>query len=298
MKKYTSPPLSTQEIIHLLEQRGLIIQDFSVAKDFLTHVSYFRFANYLRPFEKEPQQHLYKPNTSFEEVQSLYYFDEQLRHLLFGVIQKIEISLRSQIINTFSLKYGSLWFMDASLTLDRHKFISNLNVIEKELLLSKDDFIQSHYTKYGSRSYPPAWKVIELTTFGNLIKLYANFSDTSVKKDIAHTYHLPHHKVLESWNSSVNLLRNICAHHGRVWNRVLTATPQIPHTLSDKWIHSFTLSNRLYTILCCMIYWINVIDVRNHFVRDLQVLFTTYPNVDIKAMGFPTDWQSEPLWSI
>lgn len=294
---YTKLPLDTPDIIDTLKARGLTIDNENRAMEFLSHVSYFRFATYLRPMEDASQTHHYKPIASFEKAVMLYEFDAHLRQLLFTAIQQIEISLRSKIINKFSLKHGAMWFLDSSLATDKHKFVENLNTLERELQRSKDDFIKEHFEKYSSNGYPPAWKLIELTSFGCLTKLYFNFSDTVVKKKIAREYGVPQHEILESWMKSINALRNACAHHGRVWNRVMPMMPQLPTTLKNDWLINTNIArNRLYAILCCIIYWLNAITPHNTLAKDFSNLLVAYPTVDPVAMGFPQNWQSEPLW--
>ncbi|MBQ8192262.1 MAG: Abi family protein [Bacteroidaceae bacterium] len=296
---YTKLPLDTPDIIGTLKERGLRIADETQAVEFLNHVSYFRFATYLRPMEDDTSIHHYRPTASFEKAVMLYEFDAQLRHLLFSAIQQIEVSLRSKVINKFSLSHGAMWFLDSSLAIDKHKFVENLSTLERELQRSKEDFIKEHFAKYNSGGYPPAWKLIELTSFGSLTKLYFNFSDTAVKKKIAREYGVPQHEILESWMKSVNALRNACAHHGRVWNRVMAIKPQLPTKLKNTWITDTTIArNRLYAILCCMIYWLNSIAPNNTLAKDFEILLEAYPDVDTRVMGFPKDWENEPLWRV
>lgn len=87
--------------------------------------------------EADTKLHIYKETATFDKARSLYEFDMKLWELLFSAIQQIEISLRSKIINKFSLKYGPMWFLEESLTIDKHKYIENLNTIKRELERSK-----------------------------------------------------------------------------------------------------------------------------------------------------------------
>ena len=164
----------------------------------------------------------------------LYRFDAELRNLLFSAIQLIEISLRAKIINRFSLAHGAFWFIDPTMAIDQHKYSDNLNTLERELARSKDDFIQEHFVKYGHDKFPPTWKLLDLTSFGTLTKLYFNFADRRVKKQIARSYGVPQHEILESWMKAVNTLRNACAHHNRIWNRIMPVMPQIPTNHPEK----------------------------------------------------------------
>ena len=95
---------------------------------------------------------------------------------------------------------------------------------------------------------------------------------------------------------SINALRNSCAHHSRIWNRVMAVKPQLPNCLKNDWLNNTSVApNRLYAILCCMIYWLNAISSDNTLAMDFKKLLDAYPNVDTRAMGFPEDWKDEPL---
>jgi len=292
---YTNTPLDTSDIIIQLKNRGLMISDESFAADFLEHVSYFRFAAYLRPMEID-KAHNYKPGASFDNAVKLYRFDTELRHLIFFAIQRIEISLRAKIINKFAINHGAMWFLRPELTNDKHNFTDNLSTLERELKRSKEDFIKEHISKYGQDEYPPVWTLLELASFGCLTKLYFNFSDTKTKKAIARQYSVPQHEILESWMKALNALRNTCAHHGRVWNRTMPVMPQLPAKLANDWILTKPAPNKLCATLSCMVYWLDAIDYSNSFVSDFKALISRYPNVDTAAMGFPSGWENEPLW--
>lgn len=188
--------------------------------------------------------------------------------------------------------------MDMGLADSEKKFLDNLNSLVREVGRSKEDFIKEHFLKYDKPEMPPAWKTLELATFGTLSKLYYNFSDKKVKKLVAREFNLPNHEVLESWMRSVAALRNYCAHHSRLWNRYLNATPMLSVRLRGPWIVdvSHLDSNRLYAVLCVIAYWLDSMGYKQEFEDALKFLFLKYPNIDIAAMGFPEHWQDELLW--
>lgn len=264
---------------------------------FLSNVSYFRFIQYLRPMEANKTTHTFKANSKFEDAVKLYEFDIELRTLLFKAIQQIEISLRTKIIHNFSIAHGAFWFFDTNLADDEHKFIENINSLDRELNRSKEDFIKEHKAKYNKPYYPPAWKTLELATLGTLSKLYYNFNNNRIKKQIAREFNLPQHEVLESWLRSITVLRNCCAHHSRLWNKKLPNAPQINITLRGDWIDTTNvINNKLYAILSCLLYWLNSINCGEVFKNDFKKLLSLYPQIDIKAMGFPKDLNTQPLW--
>lgn len=294
---YTKLPISIADQIALLKSRGLIFADETYASQILENISYYRFAAYLRPMESDKDSHTLRAGATFENVVSLYNFDSKLRILVFDAIQKIEISLRSKMIHQFSLEHGAFWFFDESCFTDKHRFVDSMNVLEKELCRSKDDFIKDHISKYGKTEYPPAWKTLELATFGTMSKLFANFSDTKLKKKIARSYGIPQHEILESWTAAIGPLRNSCAHHGRLWNRKFPITPLLPSRMRQPWITDFSVpNNKLYAVLCCVAYMLKSIDPNNPFADNLKNLIDSTPIVSVHAMGFPNTWKNEALW--
>lgn len=294
---YTKPALSIPDQTSMLKSRGLIITDDAWAEKILEDISYFRIVAYLRPMELDHTTHQFKPGATLEKAYQLYDFDKKLRLLVFNAIQTIEISLRSRVIHHFSLGTTPFWFFDESLCNDKHNFLDNMVALEREQNRSKEDFIKEHKVKYGADSFPPAWKILELASFGCLTKLFFNFNSTRIKKHIARSYGVPQHEILESWMKNLCAIRNICAHHGRLWNRVIPVKPLLPRRVQSTWISNTVVSQtRLYAGLCCMLYWLNAIDSSNTFAQELKDLLKTHPDVDVTAMGFPASWQTEPLW--
>ena len=295
LMEYIKPALSITDQLTALQLRGLTIPDLVGAEQFLNNVSYFRFAAYLRIFEQS--DHTFRSGSTFEQVSTLYTFDVELRKLLFGAIQRIEIALRSRVIHQFSLAHGPFWFLDASLAIDKLKFARNLESLQRELERTKEEFIKEHTEKYGTTSFPPAWKMLELTSFGCLTKLYMNFNDTPIKKRIARGFGVEKTEALESWMRALNALRNACAHHARVWNRNMPMRPQLPPIMRNEWVDvNGIVPTCPYAIFCCIAYWLDGIDPQNTFAIDIKALLSKFPMVNPSAMGFPKTWQDEPLW--
>lgn len=172
-----------------------------------------------------------------------------------------------------------------------------MNSIDRELQRSKEDFIKEHRRNYDKPIFPPAWKTLELASFGTLSKLYYNFSDKKLKKRVARQFNLPQHEVLESWMRSVTVLRNCCAHHSRLWNRYLSNAPQMNASLRGAWVNIDGVdANKVYAIACCIAYWLDSMGYGLDFKDEFKSLLASYPQVDPAAMGFPENWISEPLW--
>ena len=296
--KYNKQPIALSQQLKLLEQRGLIIQNEETALCQLQSISYFRLASYWHSMEvPNTDKHQFLPNSNFDDVIELYQFDKKLRTLVFTSIQDVEIALRTRIIQYFSLKYGAFWFMDAGLFKKESIFVTCLENIKKEVNRSNEDFLKEHFKKYDEPSLPPVWKTVEVISFGTLSKLYCNFNDTDVKKQIARSFGLPQYRYLESWMKCASVLRNYCAHHARLWNRRFPIMPQLPKKLPLKWIDTSHIRPiKLYAQLCYLAYLEQSINPNSHFKNGIKTLLPNSPQATLKAMGFPVNWREESLW--
>jgi abortive infection bacteriophage resistance protein len=296
--QFNKPVLTISQQISQLKNRGLQINDEARAEHFLLNISYYRLAGYWWPLQSDKINHIFKPGSQFETVVDLYNFDRAFRLLLFDAIERIEIGFRTRLIYQLSLGYGPWWFENATLFKNQQHFVDMLKLIDNELLHSREVFIQEHKFKYTSPQRPPAWKTIETLSFGHLSKLYSNLLNSITEKDeIAKSLDVPNAHFLESWLQAISLLRNLCAHHSRVWNKNLPKPPRLPNRLPKAWLNQLPDGvNKVYAPLCCIRYMLGTIHPNTGFTQHLQDLFTHYPTVDSSALGFPNTWNQEPLW--
>ncbi len=145
---YDKKALSIEDQIRQLRERGLTIADEALAEHYLAHVSYYRLAGYWWPMQSDKATHKFKENSKFEDVVALYNFDRELRILLFDVIEKIEISLRTKLIYHLSHEFDPWWFQNINIFQDSGALIETLACIKEEVDRSKDIFIKEHKKKY------------------------------------------------------------------------------------------------------------------------------------------------------
>jgi len=298
---YSKPAITISEQIDQLKSRGLEITVEDNAEYVLSNISYYRLAGYWWPMQADKEQHLFKPNSRFSDVLALYNFDAELRILLFDVIEKIEISLRTKLIYHLSLEFDPWWFQNTNLFHSPPELIKTLSSLEEEIERSKDIFIKEHKKKYKEDPrFPPAWKSLEMTSFGSLSKLYGNLKNNIKSKEtIAREFGTINHTFLPSWLQSIAQIRNYCAHHSRLWNKNLPGRPKLFSSPPNAWIdelpkeHEFQM---LYLHLCCMKYLLNTIQPNNSFSEKLNSLLVKYPSIDMNALGMKPNWQESKLW--
>jgi len=294
--KYSKPPLSIDEQIKLLESRGLIISDKTEAKRYLSNISYYRLSAYMYPF-KDLATDKFDGKITFEEIIDLYFFDKELRLLIFDAIESIEVTFRTQLIYFPSMEKGAFWFEDKTNFRNENLWLSHIKELDDKVDHSDETFINHFFSKYDEET-PPAWMVFEVLSFGLLSKFYQNIKDSlKFKKEISRHFGIPQPIVLQSWMRSINYVRNICAHHSRLWNKVLTNKPLIPRNPPTIWISEKKPDNsKLYYFLCCLVYLLKQVKSDTDFVQKLERLFTKYPQISKDAMGFPKNWKDEKLW--
>lgn len=136
-------------------------------------------------------------------------FDKKLRLLLFNELEKIEVAVRSAIVNIGSFITGNpFWMTDSANFVNSSKFQKTVNLINQELYKSKEDFI-IHFKKTYSDPYPPAWIISEVLPFGIITNIYNNIKDKKIKKKISQSFGLQI-APFASWLTIVTLTRNTC----------------------------------------------------------------------------------------
>ncbi len=294
MEKYNKPPLSYDKQLNLLASRGLIFADRLKAEKFLSQVNYYRFSAYCLPFELK--RHQFHSGITFERIQQLYEFDRRLRFLIDEALEVIEISVRSAISYYLACKYGAFVHEDAKNFFDKSKHAEWITKIHDETTRSKETFIEHYAKKYDGFPQLPLWMAIEVISFGALSQLYHNLlRDDQISLAKVAGYHST---VLSSWLHTFTYIRNMCAHHSRIWNRELSIAMVVPkqgswHDINTKRVGSvvFAINNFLSKLPIEQ-------RIRNEWHAEMNTLLNQPVNIPkfYEVMGFRDNWKDSPLW--
>lgn len=296
--KYLKPPVLIKDQIEILKKRGLTFENESRAEHYLSNISYYRLRAYTYPFQDNTDpNHPFVVDVSFEQIINLYVFDRQLRLLIFDAIEKIEIALRTQVIYQFSINHGAFWHTNPSLYRNGLRFAKQLTSLQEEIDRSSETFIDHYKNTYTSPSQPPCWMSLEVASMGLLSQIFQNLKISSEKKAIAKHFGIPDVFTFENWIFCFCNLRNICAHHGRVWNRRLVKIT-LPYNTSSLYISDLKVyPNKLYATISSLQYVINTISPGSNFKQRLKAIMSDCPLKQEKEMGFPVDWEKDPFWN-
>lgn len=210
--------------VALLSQRGLVVQDAASAERFLSHLNYYRFSGYCLAFES--QRHQFVANTTFEQIVEAYEFDLELRDLLTEALEVVEVDFRTAVAYFFGQTHGPFGHIQPQTFHVQMKHTDWLERLRKEARRSSELFVSHFRQTYSEFPDLPIWMATEVMSFGALSQMV----DLMRKKDqtsIAHRYGLQPH-VLISWMHHLVYVRNICAHHSRVWDRIWAIKPLLP----------------------------------------------------------------------
>ncbi|MDD6494340.1 MAG: Abi family protein [Bacteroidales bacterium] len=291
---YTDSSLSVDDQIALLKSRGLAFWNEYNARHILQNVSMFRMKGYLYPLQSDKVNHIYKPNATFEQALEMYRFDSSLRRLLFKRIEQIEVSIRTKFSEIMANATDHFWYTVPGNFNNPHNHSGLLNSIQRELSRSDDDQIVGFFSSYTNQ-WPPSWMAMEVSSFGTLSLLYKCVNAGTCKRNISNYYGL-RDTVFESWIHSLVYVRNICGHHSRLWNRNLRIQPVTPRRCSHPFITQPARTDRVYYVMCIIRYLLNVIEPGNNFTSQINWLFIHYPSINKRALYFPNNWETEPLW--
>ena len=296
---YDKKPISIAQQIELLKARGLTIHDEGKAASYLANISYYRLRAYTYPFQDNKNtSHPFNLEISFEDIINLYVFDRQFRLLVLDAIEKIEISMRTQVIYHWALAHGSHWHLDGSLFRSSVQFAKDYTRLQQEIDRSVETFIKHYKKKYSDPQEPPCWMSLEVSSFGLLSLIFKNLKLGPEKKAVTKYYGINDVGIMENWMHALSNIRNVCAHHGRLWNRRLTAHIILPNYTAKSFILNKDIyPYKIYAGLCCIKYILDIISPGHSFSAKLRAIMNRCPLAQEKEMGFPEDWQQEKFWN-
>ena len=295
--------MTLDEQVARLKQRGLVFDDESEAIAYLFNISYYRLRAYTYPFQEngEGVEHNFtRKDIHFKDIIDLYCFDRRLRSLIFNAIEKIEVAVRTKIIQIYAEStHNSHWYDNESLY--RFDYEDLMKHIEADVNRSNEDFIKHYNSKYNNPPMPPSWMALEVVSFATLSRLFKSLKSDSHKKYITEQFGLKKVAILENWLHAISNLRNCCAHHSRVWNRRFMVSVILPYDTLYPFMDRMTIkqihTNKLFAVLSCVVYILVIISPGSYFKRNLKELLKFDCRLlDLKDMGFPKYWQSLSVW--
>ena len=302
------PFRTIDEQIDILRSRGMVIDNIEAAQKALESISYYRLSGYSYPFrqydkESRTRSDQFSPKTNLEQVLALYRFDERLRTTTFQELSRIEVGLRALIGYTLGKDHPYLHLASSRLgpsgfdKENKHetkKYRKWIYSYEISLKRSQEDFIRHYRDEYNGKL--PIWVAVHILEWGQLAMLF-KMAPIHCQDSIADSLHLTRPQV-NSWLENLRILRNICAHQGRLFNRTLRQV-KLPEDAEILGIRELSpKKNKCFDQLTLIQYLTRTMGLGDG--TALPSVLATFPATDIvplRATGTPDNWQSLPLWA-
>ncbi len=298
---FAKPSLTLDQQVAHLRAKGMDVPDEAVAQYWLRHVSYYRLSAYWLYFEHPKAQpgSRFRDGTSFDRVTALYDFDRELRRLVMRGSEHVEVALRGSWAYQLARMGDGHSYLKKGLYRDVREFASSRSRLQQAVVRSAETYIVHYRNTYTAPKLPPVWMVAEMMSFGQLSRWYSNLSDRALRNRIALALGLPE-TVLVPLVRHVADIRNICAHHGRLWNRGFLLPPKLAQKPQDLAASLDLLATqapaKLYNGLVMIAHVVRTVAPLSSWRADLRQHLLTHPENDLSAMGFPNDWKGLPLW--
>lgn len=297
---YKKEHKSFEEQLELLKKRNLIISNEKYVLTKLQHINYYRLSAYFLPFQhpkNSENKNKFLPNTTFEDIIKLYYFDTELRKIIFEAIEVIEIYLRTQIAYYHSKSYDAFGYLDIkNLRENKQTEFNELHQdILKEKERSKEVFIRHFRNKYKTNDLP-IWTVVEIISFGSLSKLFMILQEKEQNEVISCMGGI-NKVVFFKWFKALSSVRNACAHHSRLWNKTLGVSFEVPRN-NEVFKDLENSKNKIFFALSVIEYILTCIgEDEIEFKTKIKVLLKKYQQINLEKMGFIENWENNPIWS-
>lgn len=284
--------------IHRLWNKGLIIDNRGDAESALKTIGYYRLLIYMRHFQSNTAPRNFLPRSKFSSIVALYNFDREIRLLTLNAIEKLEVALRTAIINPLAELHTPHWYLDTSHFDGEIKFHGVLGKIiqgaGKEGHTKRGLAMIHYYNKYHAPVLPPIWLVCEKLTFGALSHFFAALRIDRRKIVGRYIWSYPEN-LLVSWFHALTNLRNICAHQDRLWNNPITAFPPEAHKTYSA---DFTAPTSFYSRAVVIQLLMRELGLNGWWRDSLLALLASCAHVDPRMhLGFPRGWEARPAWA-
>jgi abortive infection bacteriophage resistance protein len=315
MTAQVKPWKSIDDQVEILRSRGLQIEDCDRAKRYLRRLGYYRLSGYWYPFRQfreadngqtsELRRDDFIAGSRFGDLISLYVFDKKLRLLALDALERIEMALRVDVAHLLGKRDAcahenpNCFHGNFSIKINSDGKTAHQKWLEKYHLQvrreSRSFFVAHHLQKYDGL---PIWVAIEIWDFGTLSTLYAGMKYQD-KKLLADKYGVSDGNVMAKYLRSLNFIRNVAAHHTRLWN--VNVVDRSPVSQGECWQR---LNNaRPFFYFCLMQMFLRVICPTSTWGQRLNTLINEdFPVVGCRAIkvgdfGLTDNWRSWELWT-
>lgn len=280
-----------QQLDHLIDDKNLIVKNYDNALSILKHENYYRLSGYMIDYLDINDKFI--NNISFEEIYNVYKTDKEIRSTLFELINDIEVYLKTQLANYFSLTYGPLGYLDPKnfRYKNQQEYSDIIEFLKRCCEVNKKNssslIVQHHNNRYDG--FIPVWALVELIPLGTISKFYSLLKTKDKKAILKIGFDDISYEKLESFYHCVSYLRNQCCHYQRLYRKNHPIKPKT-YAPSNINLGTFTLGST-YSLVLPLLYINPNQSLGKRAIENLKNI-ERHSHVDfVKNYGFETDWK-------
>lgn len=303
--------LDLEDQVKLLKQRGMLIDDDQKAISYLERIGYYRLSGYSYPFREfsadSGRLDTFVEGTRLSDVIDLFVFDKKLRLLALDALERIELAVRVDIAYLLGQRdplchLNANHFMGIKDKKGKSIYMKWQATLQDKVRRARNEPYIAHHMKHYDGQLP-IWVAIEVWDFGMLSTLYSLLK-VSDQKIIAKKYHADeitgkHQTLFVQWLRSLNFIRNVSAHHARLWNISVKDRANLSTKIIDKNIldnsrpfYYFTLIKWMLDCICPNSTWkLRFMEHIGNFPKNLP------KQVSVQQIGLIDEWGNLEVWS-
>ena len=285
---------TVEQQLEILRSRGLSITNDAKAKDFLLHNNYYRVSGYSLTLRKND---VFSKSATFQNIIDIYQFDHELRHIILEYMEIIEVRMKSVYAYEFTKVHGPVGYLDDTHFTNnaKHKEIMDKANQQKTQRLPHEAYLKHFVNDLGQAI--PLWAYVDLLTISDISFLYS-ISEQRIKREVANTFGLTMSKgpeILGQYMHSMTIIRNLCAHGSRIYNRLFEQKPSL--NAKEKALLIVDKNNNLdnahfYGFVLVMKRLLPA-DIFSEMKNSIISLTKKYPFVRMDYYGFRSDWKEK-----
>jgi abortive infection bacteriophage resistance protein len=280
------------EQLAILKSRGLTVYNEEKAKSFLLQNNYYRISGYSLTLRDHDQ---FFSKVCFQNIVDIYSFDHELRHILLKYIEKIEVKMKSIYAYRFTEIHGPAGYLDNSYFTDLKQYQKTMDKVKDQKVrrLEHEAYLK-HFVK-DLKQDVPLWAVVDLMTIADISQLYS-ISEESIRDSVAKDFGFTtkdNTLLLGSMMKSMTIIRNLCAHGSRLFNRLFEQRPWLSKKEKGcliKYQNGMIDNSHLYGFIFLarrLLESEDFLQMKTEIIR----LSEDIPFVDMKHYGFRKDWK-------
>lgn len=282
--------LTIDKQIEHLKQEGMIIKNAKYAKNVLTDVNFYHLKGY---WNNKCNNHTFQEGVTFQEIYNLYKFDSELRHMIISLLECLEVKLKSYLIDYIAGNWGALGYLNLDNFYKEYIVYHTelLDKINKKIQQNNEKPVIYHHIKFYGGNIP-VWALMEILSFSDVSKIYANLDLKDTKKIVKTHYNTrevtSNVPLVRKWIHTLCDVRNICAHYDRLYNHKLVKPVQLP----EKYKNYNVVNNKLFGALIVLKLLIDDQKMMLDLSKKIESNMKKYKFKDLKSIGFPEEWKT------